>query len=264
MTPPSGAVIGFITFIASTISKVSPAFTVSPASTNGFAPGSGERKAVPTIGDLTVFPETSSSAAPRSSLAWIGGALSAGAAAAGAGAGAAPNTGAASRATLIRRSPSWTSISVSSLSERSFASSRTSLGSIRISPSFAPFGDWAITSVPYSIPALHPSRALPLQRSAAASSAGGDRAHPHLRRRVDLPICLLSMSLDDNLSVRVNGEDRQVPGGSSVAAMVNLLGLDPKRVAVERNLEVIPRSLLATISVEDGDAYEIVHFVGGG
>ena len=72
------------------------------------------------------------------------------------------------------------------------------------------------------------------------------------------------MSLDDNLSVRVNGEDRQVPGGSSVAAMVSLLGLDPKRVAVERNLEVIPRSLLATISVEDGDAYEIVHFVGGG
>jgi thiazole synthase len=72
------------------------------------------------------------------------------------------------------------------------------------------------------------------------------------------------MSLDDNLSVRVNGEDRQVPGGSSVAAMVSLLGLDPKRVAVERNLEVIPRSLLTTVSVEDGDAYEIVHFVGGG
>ena len=66
------------------------------------------------------------------------------------------------------------------------------------------------------------------------------------------------MSLDDNLSVRVNGEDRRVPGGSSVAAMVSLLGLDPKRVAVERNLEV------ATVSVEDGDAYDIVHFVGGG
>jgi thiazole synthase len=46
--------------------------------------------------------------------------------------------------------------------------------------------------------------------------------------------------------------------------MVSLLGLDPKRVAVERNLEVIPRSLLTTVSVEDGDAYEIVHFVGGG
>ena len=52
-TPPSGAVIGFITFIASTISNVSPALTVSPTSTNGFAPGSADRKAVPTIGDLT-------------------------------------------------------------------------------------------------------------------------------------------------------------------------------------------------------------------
>ena len=58
--PPSGAVIGFITFIASTISRVSPAFTASPTSMNGFAPGSGDMKAVPTIGDLTVSPATSS------------------------------------------------------------------------------------------------------------------------------------------------------------------------------------------------------------
>jgi thiamine biosynthesis protein ThiS len=68
----------------------------------------------------------------------------------------------------------------------------------------------------------------------------------------------------DSLSVRVNGEHRRVPDGTSVAAMVNLLGLDPLRVAVERNLEVIPRSTLGQVRVEDGDAYEIVHFVGGG
>jgi sulfur carrier protein len=55
-----------------------------------------------------------------------------------------------------------------------------------------------------------------------------------------------------------------VPGGSSVAEMVNQLGLDPLRVAVERNLEVIPRSTLGSVCVEDGDDYEIVHFVGGG
>jgi thiazole synthase len=55
-----------------------------------------------------------------------------------------------------------------------------------------------------------------------------------------------------------------VPGGTSVAEMVNLLGLDPLRVAVERNLEVIPRSTLGQVWVEDGDDYEIVHFVGGG
>jgi len=55
-----------------------------------------------------------------------------------------------------------------------------------------------------------------------------------------------------------------VPGGTNVAEMVNQLGLDPLHVAVERNLEVIPRSTLGQVSVEDGDDYEIVHFVGGG
>ena len=48
--------IGFITFIASTISNVSPALTVSPTPMNGLPPGSADRKAVPTIGDLTGVP----------------------------------------------------------------------------------------------------------------------------------------------------------------------------------------------------------------
>jgi thiazole synthase len=72
------------------------------------------------------------------------------------------------------------------------------------------------------------------------------------------------MSLDPSLCVRVNGEHRRVPAGTKVAEMVNLLGLDPLRVAVERNLEVIPRSTLGEVAVEEGDDYEIVHFVGGG
>jgi thiazole synthase len=72
------------------------------------------------------------------------------------------------------------------------------------------------------------------------------------------------MSLDGSLGIRVNGEHRRVPGGISIADMVNSLGLDPLRVAVERNLEIIPRSTLGTTCVEDGDDYEIVHFVGGG
>jgi thiazole synthase len=62
----------------------------------------------------------------------------------------------------------------------------------------------------------------------------------------------------------VNGEHRRVPGGMTVAEMLNELGLDPLRVAVERNLEVMPRSTIGQVSVEDGDDYEIVHFVGGG
>src|SRR5688500_16832182 len=62
-TPPLGAVIGFITFIASMISSVSPALTGLPTAMNGSTPGSGDRNAVPTIGDLTVSPETASAGA---------------------------------------------------------------------------------------------------------------------------------------------------------------------------------------------------------
>ena len=72
------------------------------------------------------------------------------------------------------------------------------------------------------------------------------------------------MDPDESLGIRVNGEHRRVPGGISIAEMVNSLGLDPLRVAVERNLEIVPRSTLGEVCVEDGDDYEIVHFVGGG
>ena len=72
------------------------------------------------------------------------------------------------------------------------------------------------------------------------------------------------MTVDGTLAVRVNGEHRRVPGGISIAQMLNELGLDPLRVAVERNLAVVPRASLADEPVEDGDDYEIVHFVGGG
>ena len=47
------------------------------------------------------------------------------------------------------------------------------------------------------------------------------------------------MSLDGSLGIRVNGEHRRVAGGTTVAEMVDLLGLDPHRVAVERNLEIV-------------------------
>ena len=72
------------------------------------------------------------------------------------------------------------------------------------------------------------------------------------------------MTQTDTLQVRINGEQRCVVAGSTIAALVAEIGLDPARVAVERNLEIVPRSTLATVAVEDGDAYEIVHFVGGG
>ncbi len=70
--------------------------------------------------------------------------------------------------------------------------------------------------------------------------------------------------MDGSCSVRINGEHRRVPEATTLFEMINSLGLDPARVAVERNLEIVPRSTFAAVCVEDGDDYEIVHFVGGG
>jgi len=72
------------------------------------------------------------------------------------------------------------------------------------------------------------------------------------------------MSDNPTLVIRVNGEQRQVSGGISIAAMLEELGLDRRKVAVERNLEIVPRATLDDVAVADGDAYEIVRFVGGG
>ena len=72
------------------------------------------------------------------------------------------------------------------------------------------------------------------------------------------------MSDNPTLVIKVNGEPRHVSGGISVAAMLGELGLDPRKVAVERNLEIVPRAILDEMPVEEGDAFEIVHFVGGG
>jgi thiamine biosynthesis protein ThiS len=74
----------------------------------------------------------------------------------------------------------------------------------------------------------------------------------------------LVMSLDGNAGVVINGEHRRVAAGTSLAQLIAEVGLDPLRVAVERNLEIVPRSTFGQVLVEDGDAYEIVHFVGGG
>jgi thiamine biosynthesis protein ThiS len=70
--------------------------------------------------------------------------------------------------------------------------------------------------------------------------------------------------MEATVSIRVNGAQRRVPEGISVADLALELGLEPAKVAVERNLEIVPRSTLAQVAVEDGDAYEIVTFVGGG
>lgn len=66
------------------------------------------------------------------------------------------------------------------------------------------------------------------------------------------------------LSLTVNGEPRRIAAGSTIADLVSGLGLDPRKVAVERNMDIAARSTLGDIVLADGDVLEIVHFVGGG
>ncbi|WP_421850754.1 sulfur carrier protein ThiS [Novosphingobium sp.] len=65
------------------------------------------------------------------------------------------------------------------------------------------------------------------------------------------------------LTLTINGELRRAAPGS-IADLVRSLELDPAKVAVERNGEIVPRSTLAAVLIADGDVLEIVHFVGGG
>ena len=62
----------------------------------------------------------------------------------------------------------------------------------------------------------------------------------------------------------VNGEERAFDAVGDVAALVDRLGLDGRKVAVERNLEIVPRSTYESTPVAEGDRIEIVHFIGGG
>ena len=72
------------------------------------------------------------------------------------------------------------------------------------------------------------------------------------------------MSVAPSISLTLNGETRSFHNGATVADLVRDIGLDPAKVAVERNLEIVPRSTLANVVLADGDVLEIVHFVGGG
>jgi sulfur carrier protein len=65
------------------------------------------------------------------------------------------------------------------------------------------------------------------------------------------------------MRIEVNGEVRET-GATTVLALVEELGLDVRKVAVERNLAIVPRSLHGTTALADGDRIEVVQFVGGG
>ena len=67
-----------------------------------------------------------------------------------------------------------------------------------------------------------------------------------------------------SIVVRVNGDEREVPAGLTVADLLAHLGLHPRMVVVERNGDILRRDGLEAVAVAPGDAYELVHFVGGG
>ncbi len=66
------------------------------------------------------------------------------------------------------------------------------------------------------------------------------------------------------ISIVVNGEKREAQPGAMVADLLVTLGLNSGRIAIERNLEILPRPAWPQTPVEPGDHYEIVQFVGGG
>jgi len=66
------------------------------------------------------------------------------------------------------------------------------------------------------------------------------------------------------LCLTVNGKVQTAPAGTTVAGLLALMGIDPARVAIERNEDVVPRKTWTEATVAEGDKIEIVSFVGGG
>jgi sulfur carrier protein len=66
------------------------------------------------------------------------------------------------------------------------------------------------------------------------------------------------------LTVTLNGESRELGGPTTIAALLASLGLDSRKVAVEHNESIVPRSAYAETWLAPGDWVEIVHFIGGG
>lgn len=66
------------------------------------------------------------------------------------------------------------------------------------------------------------------------------------------------------MRIQLNGEAFELPDGETVAGLIGRLDLAGRRVAVELNLDIVPRSQHASTALKDGDRVEIVHAIGGG
>ncbi len=72
------------------------------------------------------------------------------------------------------------------------------------------------------------------------------------------------MITETTMQIRLNGKDREVPGGLTVRALLESLELHPGMVVVELNRDILERDSYADVPVREGDTIELVHFVGGG
>lgn len=66
------------------------------------------------------------------------------------------------------------------------------------------------------------------------------------------------------MRIRLNGEPRELADGLTIQQLLDELGIDPRRVAVEHNLTIVKRHRYDTTAINEGDEVEIVNFVGGG
>jgi len=66
------------------------------------------------------------------------------------------------------------------------------------------------------------------------------------------------------MKLKINGEEREIADGLTVTALLEELKIRPARVVIERNREIVAREAYDITHLADGDALEIVHFVGGG
>lgn len=66
------------------------------------------------------------------------------------------------------------------------------------------------------------------------------------------------------MNVVLNGESREIRAGMTISELLTDLGLHPRLIVVEHNREILDRELFASTKISEGDALELVHFVGGG
>ena len=66
------------------------------------------------------------------------------------------------------------------------------------------------------------------------------------------------------MQINLNGEKRTISNSTNLVSLLSELNIDPKKVAVEINLQIIPKSCFLGTKINEGDNIEIVHFIGGG